>query len=97
MLRNRLTETAWDHHSEAYSSLAALIGIAGAKLGFALLDPLAGLVIAGLIMKMALHLMKVNVHILMDGMPDEALVRGVMVTAGTVAGLKGTSTADGSQ
>jgi cation diffusion facilitator family transporter len=78
---------AWDHRSDAYSSVAAFIGIGGAKLGVILLDPLAGLIIAGLIVKMALQLMKTNVHILMDGSPDETIVQDVVSTAGTVDGV----------
>ena len=78
---------AWDHRSDVYSSVAALIGIAGAKLGFVMLDPLAGLIIAGLIVRMAFHLMKTNVHILMDGTPDEVILKKVIETTNAVSGV----------
>jgi len=64
---------AYDHRSDAYSSIAALIGISGALLGFPYLDPIAGLVIAILIVKMSLHILKQNVQVLMDSMPDKEL------------------------
>lgn len=81
---------AYDHRSDAYSSVAALIGIIGAKLGIVLLDPVAGLVIAGLIVRMAFHLMKDNVNILMDGMPSESVVKEVRTTVRSVQGVKST-------
>lgn len=81
---------AWDHRSDVYSSIAALIGIVGAKLGLVFLDPVAGLVIAGLIIRMAFHLMKTNVNILMDGMPDEGTLKEVIETTIQVDGVEGT-------
>lgn len=47
---------AWHHRSDALSSVGALIGIAGARLGYPRLDPLAGLVIAGMIGKVAIDI-----------------------------------------
>ena len=44
---------AWHHRADALSSVGALIGIAGARLGYSFMDPLAGLVIAGMIGKVA--------------------------------------------
>ena len=48
-----LLADAWHHRSDALSSVGALIGIAGARLGFPVLDPLAGLVICVFIGKAA--------------------------------------------
>jgi len=42
---------AWHHRSDALTSLMALIGVAGGQLGFPILDPVAGLMVAGLIIK----------------------------------------------
>ena len=40
--QNRLLQAnAWHHRSDALSSVAALIGIRGAQLGYTFLDPLA--------------------------------------------------------
>lgn len=41
---------AWDHRSDALSSLAALVGIAGARAGWPILDPLAAVVVSLLVM-----------------------------------------------
>lgn len=46
-----LLADAWHHRSDAISSIGALIGIAGARLGFPLMDSLASLVIFVFIVK----------------------------------------------
>jgi cation diffusion facilitator family transporter len=48
---------AWHHRSDALSSVAALAGIAGARMGFPILDPAAAVVVAALIAKMAVGLL----------------------------------------
>jgi len=45
-----LIANAWHHRSDALSSVVALIGIAGAKLGCPMLDPIAGFIVAGMVM-----------------------------------------------
>nr|GEX62535.1 metal tolerance protein 2 [Tanacetum cinerariifolium] len=42
---------AWHHRADAVSSLVALIGVGGSILGVSFLDPLAGLVVSGMIFK----------------------------------------------
>lgn len=42
---------AWHHRADAISSLVALIGVGGSILGVRFLDPLAGLVVSGMILK----------------------------------------------
>lgn len=49
---------AWHHRSDALSSVAAFAGIAGARMGFPILDPAAAVVVAALITKMALGLLR---------------------------------------
>ncbi|MBI3015709.1 MAG: cation-efflux pump [Candidatus Tectomicrobia bacterium] len=41
---------AWDHRSDALSSLAALVGIGGARAGWPVLDPVAAVVVSLLVM-----------------------------------------------
>ena len=54
---------AWHHRSDAISSIAALIGILGAHYGYPLMDPLAGGVVA-------LMILKVGYGILLEGLRD---------------------------
>ncbi|KAK4357277.1 hypothetical protein RND71_022887 [Anisodus tanguticus] len=46
---------AWHHRADAVSSVVTLIGVGGSILGVRILDPLAGLVVAGMIMKAGLE------------------------------------------
>ena len=48
-----LMASAWDHRSDALSSVGALIGIAGARLGHPVMEPIASLVICLFILKAA--------------------------------------------
>ena len=43
---------AWHHRSDAYSSIASLIGIFGARYGILVLDPIAGIAVTVFIIKM---------------------------------------------
>lgn len=63
---NALIADAWHHRSDALSSIAAFIGIVGARLGFYLLDPLAGLAVALLVMKVGFDIFKDCFHQLID-------------------------------
>lgn len=49
---------AWHHRSDALSSVGALIGIGGARLGYPILDPVASLVICLFILKVAFDIGK---------------------------------------
>jgi cation diffusion facilitator family transporter len=46
-----MAATAWHHRSDSISSLVAMVGIGGAMMHFPLLDPLAGMLVAGMIVK----------------------------------------------
>ncbi|KAG9157231.1 hypothetical protein Leryth_004896 [Lithospermum erythrorhizon] len=46
---------AWHHRADAISSVVALIGVGGAYLGVPVLDPLAGIVVSGMILKAGLE------------------------------------------
>ncbi len=61
-----LRASAWDHRSDAFSSIGALIGIAGARLGFPVLDPVASLVICGFIIKAAYEIFREAVDKMVD-------------------------------
>lgn len=49
---------AWHHRSDALSSIGALIGIGGARLGFPILDPIASLIICAFILKVAVDIFR---------------------------------------
>jgi divalent metal cation (Fe/Co/Zn/Cd) transporter len=46
-----LVANAWHHRTDALTSVMALIGVLGAQMGLPILDPVTGLMVAGLIVK----------------------------------------------
>ena len=79
---------AWDHRSDAYSSVAVLLGILGARLGFPYLDPVAGLAVSALIVKMSLTLFRSNIGILMDERPEPAVMEEIKAATLEVKGIE---------
>ncbi len=68
---------AWDHRSDAFSSMGAFAGIAGSMVGDILhipqlryLDPVAGIVVVFLIIKIAVTILKEAIKKLMDSSPE---------------------------
>lgn len=66
-----LMADAWHHRSDAFSSIGALIGIAGARLGFPVMDPIASLVIFVFIAKAAFDIFKDAMNKMVDHSCDE--------------------------
>ncbi|MBO4980367.1 MAG: cation transporter [Lachnospiraceae bacterium] len=72
-----LMADAWHHRSDAFSSVGALIGIGGARLGFPIMDSIASLVIFGFIVKAAYDIFKDAVDKMVDHSCDEATERQI--------------------
>lgn len=68
-----LIADAWHHRSDAYSSIAAVIGIGGALLGYTIMDPIAGIVVAFLILKTGISIYIDAVKVLMDTAPPKEI------------------------
>ena len=67
-----LKASAWDHRSDAFSSIGALIGIAGARLGVKVLDPIASIIICLFILKAAYSIFMEAVQKMVDhACPEE--------------------------
>lgn len=66
-----LMADAWHHRSDALSSVGALIGIAGARLGYPVLDSIASLVICLFIAKAAYDIFKDAIDKMVDKACDE--------------------------
>lgn len=66
-----LMADAWHHRSDALSSIGALIGIGGARLGFPILDPIASVVICVFIVKAAYDIFKDAIDKMVDKSCDE--------------------------
>ena len=83
-----LKADAYHHRSDVLSSVAALVGIAGARMGWTFLDPLAGILVAGFIIKVGTEAFHVAYDELMDAAPPKGMVRQieriVMATEGVL-------------
>ena len=66
-----LMADAWHHRSDAISSIGALIGIAGARLGFPIMDSIASLVIFVFIVKAAYSIFRDAMDKMVDHSCDE--------------------------
>lgn len=66
-----LMADAWHHRSDAFSSIGALIGITGARLGFPIMDSIASLVIFLFIIKAAFDIFKDAMNKMIDHACDE--------------------------
>jgi cation diffusion facilitator family transporter len=78
-----LIADAQHHRSDSLSSIAALIGVIGAKLGYLIADPVAGLVVALFILHMGYEIFMEAVNELMDKVDDELYqqIREVVCTS----------------
>ena len=61
-----LMADAWHHRSDALSSVGALVGIAGARMGYPILEPVASLVICLFILKAAYDIFREAVSKMVD-------------------------------
>lgn len=72
-----LLADAWHHRSDAFSSVGALIGIAGARLGVPVMDSIASLIIFAFIIKAAYDIFKDAVDKMVDHSCDEETERQI--------------------
>lgn len=72
-----LAADAWHHRSDALSSIGALIGIAGARLGYPIFDSVASLVICVFIAKAAYDIFKDAVDKMVDHSCDSETERNL--------------------
>ena len=68
---------AWHHRSDAFSSIAAFIGIGGAMLGFKILDPIASIIVAIVVIKVGIEILKSACDELMDSSISKEDIREI--------------------
>lgn len=77
-----LMADAWHHRSDSLSSLGVLIGIGGAMMGFKFLDPVAGIVVSLMVLKVGIEILKDSANELMDySVPkeEEIMMRDIIL------------------
>ena len=87
-----LMADAWHHRSDALSSVGALIGIAGARMGCPVLDPIASLVICVFILKAAWDVFRDSIRKMVDHSCDERLEKALLCSALAQSGVLGVDT-----
>lgn len=80
---------AWEHRSDAITSVAAVLGVAGARAGYPWVDPLTALLVSCLVLRWGWLTARSAVDDLMDRIVDPAAVRRIHSLAGNVAGVVG--------
>lgn len=84
-----LMADAWHHRSDALSSVGALIGIGGARLGFPVLDSVASLVICLFIVKAAYDIFMDAIDKMVDKACDSETEQQLRDCAMSVSGVEG--------
>lgn len=84
-----LKASAWHHRSDAFSSVGALIGIAGARMGFPVADSAASLVISVFIGKAALDIFRDAVNRMVDRAADAGTEDAIRRRALGIEGVLG--------
>lgn len=84
-----LMADAWHHRSDAFSSIGSLIGIGGAIIGFKILDPIAAIIIAVIILKVSYDIGKDAVEKIVDVSCDEKVVNEIKRLTLEEIGVKG--------
>lgn len=82
-----LKADAWHHRTDALSSVGSLVGIAGAMMGYPLMDPIAGVAIGLLVMKVAIDIYIQSVKELIDTAADKEVVDKLRKTILSVEGV----------
>ena len=67
-----LMANAWHHRSDALSSVGALVGIAGARMGLPVMEKIASLVICGFILRAAYDILRDALEKMVDHACDQA-------------------------
>lgn len=83
-----LMADAWHHRSDALSSIGALVGIGGARMGLPFMDPAASFVICIFIGKAAIDVLKDSLNKMVDKACDEEMSASIIVTASAPEGVE---------
>ena len=82
-----LMADAWHHRSDALSSIGALVGIAGARMGYPLMDTVASLVICIFIVKASYDIFKDATQKMVDRSCSEEMEKEIMECAENQEGV----------
>lgn len=72
-----LLASAADHRKDALTSVATLVGIAGARVGYPILDPLAAGLVSLMIFRLSYQIATTATRELMDRLPEDATMKKI--------------------
>jgi cation diffusion facilitator family transporter len=84
-----LRASAWDHRSDAFSSIGSLAGVVGARMGYPVLDSVASLVICVFIVKAAYSIFRDAIDKMVDHSCDEETEKAIRAVALSEKGVLG--------
>lgn len=83
-----LLANAWHHRTDAFSSVIALIGVGGAILGYSFLDPIAGILVSGWILKAGISIGYESLKELTDAETNNEIIEEVEKILSLTQGVK---------
>ena len=78
---------AWHHRSDALSSIGTFVGVFGARLGYPILDPLAGILVSFMVIKVGVDLYLKSVKGLVDESTDQKTIDFIKELTDSVEGV----------
>lgn len=82
-----LKADAWHHRSDAFSSIGTLVGIGGAILGLQILDPVAGIIVSVLIIRVGFEILMQGLNQLVDRAADGDTIKNIEKNIENVKGV----------
>lgn len=83
-----VTALAYDHRNDIFSASAALIGITIGRLGLTWFDPLAAALVALVILRTGIHILRESTSDLLDTMPGDELEMQVLEILNDIPGVE---------
>jgi len=79
---------AYDHRNDVFSALAATVGIFFGRMGYPWIDPLAGALVALIILRTGIEILRESTADLMDTIPGQALAQQISALLDTIPGVQ---------
>lgn len=79
---------ACDHRNDVFSALAATAGILFGRMGYPWVDPLAGALVALIILRTGIEILRESTEDLMDTLPGRALTQQITTLLAPISGIQ---------